>query len=153
MLFHHPSHVTVNGNNMWFSKDKLLPNFSCVYISLKPPDFCCILFFALLLNDFYHLMSICPVYSMFSPNENGKMHILKENLGCLSHCKNIGFLGKCGSDRVTYSANILFQFFYFPFHLCFSLLYALHILLRKQTYFAVQRLDRMRSYEKTSEHV
>lgn len=136
-----------------FQKTNFCPTFPVCIFPSNLQIFVAFSFFALLLNDFYHLMSICPVYSMFSPNENGKMHILKENLGCLSHCKNIGFLGKCGSDRVTYSANILFQFFYFPFHLCFSLLYALHILLRKQTYFAVQRLDRMRSYEKTSEHV
>lgn len=90
---------------------------------------------------------------MLSPKENGENAYTKKNLGCLSHCKNIVFLGMCGSDRVIYSANILFQFFCFPFHLCFSLLYALHILLRKQTYFTVQRLDRMRSYEKPSERV
>lgn len=124
--------------------------FLCIYFP-QISRFLLHSFALLLLNDFYHLMSICPVYSMLSPKENGKMHVLKENPGCLSHCTNIVFLGKCGSDRVTYSANILFQFFCFPFHLCFSLLYALHILLRKQTYFAVQGLDRMRSCEKTSE--
>lgn len=142
---------------MIFKRQAFTQLFLCIYFPQTSRFSLHSLFFfflcVLLLNDFYHLMSVCPVYSMFSPKENGKMHILKENLGCLSHCKNIGFLGKYGSDRVTYSANILFQFFCFPFHLCFSLLYALHILLRKQTYFAVQRLDRMRSYEKTSEHV
>lgn len=101
-----------------------------------PSNFCILWhsFASLLLNDFYHLMAICPVYSKCSAKENGKMHTPRENPGCLSHCTNIVFLGKCGPDRVNYSANLLSQFFCSPFHLTFSLLYALSILLRKQTY-------------------
>lgn len=137
---------------MIFKRQTFAQLFLCIHVP-QISRFLLHTFALLLLNDFYHLMAICSVYSTRSAKEYGKMHAPEENLGSLSHCTNTVFLGKCDNDRFSYSANLLSQFFCFPFHLSFSLLYALHILLRKQTYFAVQRLDRTRSHEKTSEHV
>lgn len=137
---------------MIFKRQTFAQPFLCIHL-LQISGFLLHSFALLLLNDFYHLMAICSVYSTHSAKEKGKMHAPKDNSGRLSHCTNTVFLGKCGSNRVSYSASLLSQFLCFPFHLSFSLLYASHILLRKQTNFAVQRLERTHSYEKTSEHV
>lgn len=94
---------------MIFKRQTFAQPFLCIHFP-QISRFLLNSFALLLLNDFYHLMAICPVCSTHSAKENGKKRTPKENPGCLSHCTNIVFLGKCGSDRVKYSANLLFEF-------------------------------------------
>lgn len=142
-----------------FQKTNFCPTFLCVYFP-QISTFLWHSFPLFLLNDFYHLMAICPVYSKRSAKENGKMHAPKVNPSCLSHCTNIFFvvvvcfLENRVSDRVNCSAKLLSQICCFPFHLTFCLLCVFYWE-NKHTCiaFAVQRLDRMHLYVQTSERV